>query len=57
MLVRLSPVRGRYPPDRPRISIVHPLPARGIQTVDENSPTSMTKISSVSATWRVLPAD
>jgi hypothetical protein len=57
MLVRPSPGRGRYPPDRARISIVHPLPARGIQTVDGNSPTSMTKISSVSATWRVLPAD
>jgi hypothetical protein len=31
MLVRLSPVRGRYPPDRPRISIVYPLPARGFR--------------------------
>jgi len=49
MLVRPSPGRGRYPPDRPRISIVHPLPARGLQTVDENSPTSITKISSASA--------
>src|SRR5262249_55433657 len=49
MLVRPSPGRGRYPPDRPRISIVHPLPARGIQTVGENSPTSITKISSASA--------
>jgi hypothetical protein len=31
MLVRLSPVRGRCPPDRPRISIVHPYPRGGFR--------------------------